>query len=566
MRDLLESPLLAAARWLDLPAVVGRQHAWTWRDIHGAALELTQRLDAGSTVCNLCTTRAGFLIASLAAMRCGCSLVLPPSGGAADMDAVLAASERAIVVCEDAGDLPHQWQCAAPCVMVRSAWQPGSVPDEGLAWQPRWDDLAVRLYTSGSTGAPQSQPKSLRELASGALVLGERLAECVPGGIAALRHIVCSVPAQHMFGLETSVMLSIAHGIPVLERRPLLPADVQEALGDAPGALWVTTPVHLRGMQRSGGIAGNCSAVLASTMPLGAVIARQVEDALHAPVLEIYGSTETGALALRRTAHDTNWHPLRGVSLESRADGALARGVHFASPQSLADRVELHADGGFTLLGRQSDLIKIGGRRASLAGLNQLLTDLPGLDDGVFHQPTDAGDDARLCLIYAGAELDAEAVRGWLRPRIDPVFLPRHLIRVARLPRSDSGKLPREALDRIHAQWRTAAAGAAPPACGFDVPAEHPCLPGHFPGRPIVPGVVLLERVMAHVEAATGQGIAQVQQSKFLSPLMPGEPAFAEFHRQGSQVGFSVSARRGGASVTLASGSLRLAPRPGDDA
>ena len=49
------------------------------------------------------------------------------------------------------------------------------------------------------------------------------------------------------------------------------------------------------------------------------------------------------------------------------------------------------------LLGRQADLVKIGGRRASLAGLNLLLQDLPGLHDGVFYLPDTGDPTERLC-------------------------------------------------------------------------------------------------------------------------------------------------------------------------
>jgi 3-hydroxymyristoyl/3-hydroxydecanoyl-(acyl carrier protein) dehydratase len=60
----------------------------------------------------------------------------------------------------------------------------------------------------------------------------------------------------------------------------------------------------------------------------------------------------------------------------------------------------------------------------------------------------------------------------------------------------------------------------------FSVPHDHPCLAGHFPGRPLVPGVVLLERVIEAIEAAHGPvGRLRVPQVKFLQPLLPGRPA-----------------------------------------
>lgn len=59
----------------------------------------------------------------------------------------------------------------------------------------------------------------------------------------------------------------------------------------------------------------------------------------------------------------------------------------------------------------------------------------------------------------------------------------------------------------------------------FTIDASHPALPGHFPGRPVVPGVVLLDRVAAAVEKEWSARIAKLPQVKFLRPLLPGEQA-----------------------------------------
>lgn len=66
-------------------------------------------------------------------------------------------------------------------------------------------------------------------------------------------------------------------------------------------------------------------------------------------------------------------------------------------------------------------------------------------------------------------------------------------------------------------------------AMQFTIPADHPCLPGHFPGRPIVPGVVVLEQVIAAIQAGHGplQGL-RLPQVKFVQPLLPGETAHVE--------------------------------------
>ncbi len=60
----------------------------------------------------------------------------------------------------------------------------------------------------------------------------------------------------------------------------------------------------------------------------------------------------------------------------------------------------------------------------------------------------------------------------------------------------------------------------------FSIPPDHPSLPGHFPGRPIVPGVVLLERVIEAIECKDGAlGPLRLPQVKFIQPLLPDEIA-----------------------------------------
>lgn len=558
MQPLSDSPLLAGVSHLDEPAVLGVRDHWTWRQIHQASIDLLSRLGNASAVCNLCSSRVGFLITWLAALRGGRLLTLPPSGGHADLAKILASTDRTIVVADDPDVVPAAWRHEGLCLIYRPERPPEQAAAAALAWQPAWDDTSVLLYTSGSTGSPERQAKSLRQLATGAQVLGARLARDVEGGLAAIRRIVCSVPPQHMFGLEGSVMLSLVHAMPVLDRRPLLPADVHAAFADGAPAAWITTPLHLRSLVQSGEQLPNCSVVIASTMPLAQTLAQQTEQLVAAPVLEIYGSTETGVLAMRRTAHDKLWQPVDGVQLESGDAETRASGTHFASPARLLDQIELEATGRFAMLGRQADLIKIAGRRASLAGLNLLLQELPGLEDGVFYLPA-GGATERLCLIHSGPPLDRAATDRWLRARLDPAFLPRTLIHVERLPRSDNGKLPRQALDRLFERWQASTRGPVPASFQFAVPAQHPALAGHFPGRPIVPGVLLLDHVLTQLTARLGRPVARLKQVKFAAPLQPDETAHVEFSVSGQDITFTATALRNGTLILLSSGRMLMA-------
>lgn len=89
------------------------------------------------------------------------------------------------------------------------------------------------------------------------------------------------------------------------------------------------------------------------------------------------------------------------------------------------------------------------------------------------------------------------------------------------------------------------------------IDADHPSLAGHFPGNPVVPGVVVLDHVLDAVEAWLGELPAELRlpQVKFLQPLLPGEPAEIALQRSGGRLRFRVLR----ADTLIASGELEAA-------
>jgi 3-hydroxyacyl-[acyl-carrier-protein] dehydratase len=72
------------------------------------------------------------------------------------------------------------------------------------------------------------------------------------------------------------------------------------------------------------------------------------------------------------------------------------------------------------------------------------------------------------------------------------------------------------------------------------IDAAHPALPGHFPGQPLVPGVVLLEQVALALRAWRGQRLARVVEAKFLAPLLPDETAVIRLASADARVRFEI--------------------------
>jgi 3-hydroxymyristoyl/3-hydroxydecanoyl-(acyl carrier protein) dehydratase len=96
----------------------------------------------------------------------------------------------------------------------------------------------------------------------------------------------------------------------------------------------------------------------------------------------------------------------------------------------------------------------------------------------------------------------------------------------------------------------------------FSVAGTHPALPGHFPGHPIVPGVLLLDHVLTGVTAALDRPVSVLRKVKFAVALLPDETALVACEATGDRLRFSVYTRRAAVMVTLATGSAQLAPRP----
>jgi 3-hydroxymyristoyl/3-hydroxydecanoyl-(acyl carrier protein) dehydratase len=88
----------------------------------------------------------------------------------------------------------------------------------------------------------------------------------------------------------------------------------------------------------------------------------------------------------------------------------------------------------------------------------------------------------------------------------------------------------------------------------FRVPAKHPALTGHFPGNPIVPGVVILDAVIAAAVAWLGAGfqVRGLSHAKFLAPLKPDQAARIELVLRGPLVEFAVYREE----ATIAKGTL----------
>lgn len=395
-------------------------------------------LPPGACVVNLCEDRYSFLVAFCAIVLAGQANLLPPSRACQAVAEVMAAHPGCHALAETRPCEPPENFISMPALHA--------VLDENFVVPAiPADQLAVIGYTSGSTGQPQANRKTWGSLhasnegnmASFAPTLGDTF------------QVVATVPPQHMYGLEMSVLLPLLGDVGVHAGRPFFAADIARALSEVPAPrVLVTTPVHLRALLAEGVSLPPLAAMVSATAPMPPELAQAAEARFDAPLLEVFGSTETCVFASRRTTTDALWTLYPGVQLHPQPDGTRIEAPQLAAPVILADLVELPDPRHFRLCGRNTDLLEIAGKRASLADLNRRLLSILGVEDGVMFQldQSDAMQVRRIAALVVAPTLSQAELTARLREMLDPAFLPRPLRRVAALPRNETGKLPRQAL------------------------------------------------------------------------------------------------------------------------
>jgi len=315
--------------------------------------------------------------------------------------------------------------------------------DHGTAAEPGFPpgQQVALAFTSGSTGIPKRYPKYWGGVVRESQVAGQRL------GLESTRrgHVLATVPAQHMYGFVYSVIMPAQWGYAVGAERPFYPEDIRRALAARPApSVLVTTPVHIRACVLDGVQLPPLDFILSSTAPLDATLAAEAEQRFHTRVLEFYGSTETGAIASRRQAEGDMWQTFEDIRVSEQAEGFRVDAAYLPEPQVLGDTVEVRGPRAFVLHGRNTEFVKIAGKRIALGDLNRQLMSIDGVRDGIFFLPESGqGPEPRLAALVVAPGRTRTQLLDALRNRIDPVFLPRPLRLVESLPRNTTGKLPR---------------------------------------------------------------------------------------------------------------------------
>ncbi len=405
------------------------------------AKALAATLPGEDAVVNLCQDRYAFALALGASLLAGRTTLLPANRLPATIDDLLRQHPASLAISDQLIEgLNHrQIDIQSALAITEQADEVPQIPA---------DLLATVVFTSGSTGPSSRVFKPWRTLHDSALINAH---EYGPGP--ALTHLVATVPPQHMWGLETTVLMPWFAPVVIVSGQPFFAADILRLIDKLPRPrALVSTPVHLRNLAECPQDLVPIDRIYSATAPLSAALARRLESECPGQVTEVYGCSEAGCLAWREPVREQRWHLFEAFQLTQAGPHHRVEADHLPEAVTLLDRLEVDADGRFTLAGRDNDLVNIAGKRASLADLTQTLLEIDGVLDGIIFQPPEAADGpvARLAALVVAPGKSARELRQALARRIDPAFMPRPLRLVEALPRADSGKLPRQSLVSLY--------------------------------------------------------------------------------------------------------------------
>lgn len=309
-------------------------------------------------------------------------------------------------------------------------------------------DLAVmEFYTSGSTGAPKRIVKTLamleREVAMFEAVFGPGLSSA---------SVLATVPHQHMYGLPFKILWSLAAGRAFSAQTHMFWETV---LADMPdGAVIVSSPAHLGRLSGFAPLPSSRrpSLVLSAGAPLSRDASDEAAAILGCRPTEIFGSTETGAIATRcaRVGEADPWTLLPGVRLRCDPDDQMQvqTDVVGADWIALSDRITL-LEGGFVHHGRSDRIVKIEGKRINLIVVEKALLQHP-LVTAAAVVALDAPlrlaaavvitAEGKGILTNTGSFRFGRQLRQFLRTHLDPAGIPRQWRFIDTLPAHPMGK------------------------------------------------------------------------------------------------------------------------------
>ena len=399
----------------------------------------------------------------------------------------------------------------------------------------------IMIFTSGSSGEAKIISKSLNQFQSEIDFLEQQW-----GALLGQAQVLATVSHQHIYGLLFRLLWPLAAGRVFHSQMFLSPEPLLKTAGNI-DAYWVASPAQLKRLDEE--TPWNETARLTTIFSSGGFLptdaATQIQSSCGHKIIEVYGSSETGGIAWRQSVDDPLWTPFAGVQMTMDKNAACQLYSPYLADDKtfrMDDKIELHSNGQFTLLGRMDRIVKVEEKRLSLDELEQALNKSDWISQSHTLKLADIRDKIATVLILTekgrqyveeqGRASLIKNLRKQLMQRFESVVLPRKWMFMQAIPLTVQGKINQLLLNQLFSLDKDR------------FPQIHLCdlnedkvelllrvqpgliyFPGHFPEQPILPGatqlawVETLGKIIFNIELP----FLRMEVIKFKKIIQPGD-------------------------------------------
>jgi acyl-CoA synthetase (AMP-forming)/AMP-acid ligase II len=456
------------------PVVVWEDRRITPADLDDLAVACARLLakggaEPGAVVALTAANAAGFLAALIALRRAGCAALLLDGASPAGEKLRIARSMGALGILECLGSWPES--PGGGFRFTLSELEPADLQSVGR-------DVAVIKLTSGSTGRPRGI------LTPSEALVADEAALAATMGLGAGERILAAVPLTHSYGLSSIALPALLRGATVVV--PAGDSPVSTLLtAERQGATFLpSVPAYLAaviGLAAPPPLPATLRRIVSAGAPLAPSTAQRFRELLGQPIHVFYGSSECGGICYDREGVagelGSVGTPVEGarVTLETVGPGheqdsgsvtvesAAVAQSYFPEPEPRLENGRFRTldlgrwkEGRLHLAGRIDDLINVRGKNVNPREIEAVIAQLPGVEDvAALGVPAaeGRGEVLRAVVACAPGRLDVATLRAWCRRHLADYKVPRSLVLVERLPRTERGKLDRAAL-RALSGWR----------------------------------------------------------------------------------------------------------------
>ena len=304
------------------------------------------------------------------------------------------------------------------------------------------------FFTSGTTGVPTGAIKN-RENVEGELDALEAI--FAPE---AYERIIVTVPFIHIYGFLAGLMLPRRLGCEMLLKEEYYPQELT-LLHEQKKTLIVTSPVYIKALLRlKREVDLSNVTFLSSTGLLGEDEVERFEKQYSTNIIQLFGSTETGGVAIKRGVNPY-WEPLKGVSVTKNHESRMVVDSPYLSshlfeakitlmkrPYTTTDIIELEGKK-FKLLGRANEIIKVSGKRISIVELENIIENTFGVADVLISIKSDNSKlkDESLEINIAGRKMPSESdVKALFKSKYPEINFSFELLNVKSIEKNSMGK------------------------------------------------------------------------------------------------------------------------------